>query len=80
MFRLKNPTSSRSIKVDSAKSVANDKLQVTIASIIQRSDWWSKKVNNVKHVLSNLCKGEDIPLSVIVQLTLTKILITVNCI
>ena len=33
--------------VDLAKNVTNDNLQVTVSSIVQRNDQWSKKVSEV---------------------------------
>ena len=41
---------------DLAKSVTNDNHQVTVFSIAQRNDKWSKKVTEVSKVLLNLCK------------------------
>ena len=47
--------------VDLAKTVGNDNLQVTVFSIFQRNDQWSKKVYEVNKVLLNLCKDVNIP-------------------
>ena len=49
--------------VDLVKTVANenDKLQVTVSSIVPQNHQWSKKVYEVNKILSNLCKDVNIP-------------------
>ena len=57
----KNPQVIAQSIVDLAKTVGNDNLQVTVFSIFQRNDQWSKKVYEVNKVLLNLCKDVNIP-------------------
>ena len=57
----KNPQVIAQSIVDLAKTVGNYNLQVTVFSIFQRNDQWSKKVYEVNKVLLNLCKDVNIP-------------------